>query len=622
MTQSQIPIDLQNQAQPQTFQFFQVQQVQSQLQSQPIRVQRIQPQTIDIFQAQPQIPRTQSIQIQQIRPQPQIPGIQTIQIQSQTTTYPTISEPQYYYKIGNLYIKSKESEYLNNHYQKIDISMTDEEYYKQLQPFYESDNIQIYKIDNDNIYSFYVRNYSIYDLILDKLNIYNKTISNKTKTIYVDCKCSCTDDEEAYDDESVELADKYNNAKYIPRSLINTKENIIKHFYQYPSSFNKKYERYSEMKKLTNMKSSDFTRWNLYCCMDYTNNNFWQDINDIFIIHKDVQDIYDIMKVDSKIFKKFMKKLKKYKYFFGNIDDIISNTIDNLLYLDNITMAAILIDKMNLYSEFQKCYFDKESRIKQIDAALEYQRIFKEVYPKIHAFIDDEDMLCNSSINKYFESFDPFESNTTNEIYSINAKYSLYHGDICIGSIGLVFNKEHHHFVNVVKRFVSDIDTKYTNLQFIYDSCLSYNIEEIKYVHSLKFYCIGNKCLFIGNCDYTKNKYLSNLIIDNSKLFEEYLKIYSSDDVYNLDIAKELRDYENFNKLFSNNKTMGETICKLIEGIKIDYVDNEMKDIFYNMYYLQMFDVIKMIELITGRKIPIDLDKVANTDDIIKKYFK
>ena len=66
---------------------------------------------------------------------------------------------------------------------------------------------------------------------------------------------------------------------------------------------------------------------------------------------------------------------------------------------------------------------------------------------------------------------------------------------------------------------------------------------------------------------------------------------------------------------------MAKTLHKLIENVKNDYVDDEMKDIFYNMFYLQMFDIIRMIELITIRKIPINLDNCINTSEIIDKYF-
>ena len=107
-----------------------------------------------------------------------------------------MSQQEYLYKIGNLYIKSKESEYLNKYYSKSDITLTDEEYYKQIQPFIESDYIKIYNNENKDIYSFYVYNYTVYDMILNSLGLENKDISDSNNEINVDYTYEDTCDEE------------------------------------------------------------------------------------------------------------------------------------------------------------------------------------------------------------------------------------------------------------------------------------------------------------------------------------------------------------------------------------------------------------------------------------------
>ena len=505
---------------------------------------------------------------------------------------------KYLYKIGNLYIKSSENDYIDKYYQKADISISDEEYYKQIQPFIESDKIKIYNNENYDIYSFCIRNYSIYDVILDKLGIYDKEVSNYNNLINANCSCSCTDDEEEWKDECFDLVDKYNNGKYIPKSKFITKN----------MSNDDKYINYYEMKELIEMPLDEFSSYNIDYDLSYRKNtDFWRDINDIFYFDKNGnENLSSILKINCNVLDKFIDKIKKYKRFFKKFNSNIHNELKQLLKLDNIVMGAILIDKLNLFDEFQSYYFDKEMRIKQINKALEYQNIFKTIYPKLDKNENDYNInKCSYAIAKK------------------NNEYKFIHHPYNIGNpkhiIGFNVKEKYLDYNDIVRSFVEIENTKYINLQFIYNPYI--NNCHITHLHNLKFYHIGNDSLFIGNCEYTKNKYLSNLVIDNSKLFEEYAKIYSHDELYNFDVSKELKDYNTFKKYFMDQTTAAKLIDKLIDNINIDYIDDEMKNIFYNIYYLQMFDILKMIGVITNRKIPINIYNILNTDNVINLIF-
>ena len=524
-----------------------------------------------------------------------------------------MSQQEYLYKIGNLYIKSKESEYLNKYYSKSNITFTDEEYYKQIQPFIESDNIKIYNNENKDIYSFYVYNYTVYDMILNYLGLENKDISDSNDEINVDYTYEDTCDEEKWEDESIKMSEKYDNAKYIPKELFNINTTI-----------EKKIENYYNIFKFVEIPIRNYNIYNMdeYICnkynLRYRKNDFWNDIKYIYFDNHSCE--LNIMNVDDSVFDRFRKKMNKYKQFFKCFNDVIYTEIKQLLQLNNMTIAAVLIDKMNLFDMFSAYYFgenfpnenpSREFRIKQINEALEYQHnLFP--YPLKY----DKEL---SIIDIYL-----FKLNSSNNSNKYTIKYDK-HNYICLwnntDAIGLIDKTSDSYNKYDIKNFFKNKHTDCNNLHFIYAPNIENNEIYLEYEHNLKFYRIGNHTKFIGDCKYTKNKYLSNLVIDNSKLFKEYFKMYSNIEIYDFDISAELKDYNKFNKLFKDNKSMGNTINNLIENVFNEYIDDDLKNIFYNMYYLQMFDIIEMIELITLRKIPIDIYSFKNTNEIINKYF-
>jgi hypothetical protein len=522
-----------------------------------------------------------------------------------------MSKQEYLYKIGNLYIKSKESEYLNKYYLKSDINLTNEEYYKQIQPFIESDKIKIITNDDYDIYSFRVYNYTIYDMILDYLNI-NECIP---------CVCDGEYDTDEYYDNIAEFVEQYYNAKYISKELFNKNINI-----------KNKIENCSIIFSLISMPLTKYTNYdmsNKQCKYSSCGKRckFWDDIKYIYLNF----DVLNIMHVNDNVFDRFKRKMIKYKNFF-NFNNIICNEITQISQLDNMTIAAILIDKLNLFDKFTQFYFGenfpngqptKEFRIKQISEALEFQHNFK--FPYSLEYGEKTSCIDTYRIKPRIDDSvearpDEYAVSSENNKYMIN--YNFYCYIYLSNTIGLVSKTYTDCYSESgLLDFFKDDDSKYDIVQFLYLPNYKNDKLCLKYTHKLKFYNINNCKMFIGDCKYTKNKYLSNLVINNSKLFEEYFKIYSNDEIYNLDISIEIKNYNKFNELFKDNESAGNTITYLIENIFNEYIDDDLKDIFYNMYYLQMFDIIEMIELITLRKIPLNIYEFKNTNEIINECF-
>ena len=531
-----------------------------------------------------------------------------------------MSQQEYLYKIGKLYVKSKESEYLNKRYSKFDVTtLTNEEYYKQIQPFIESDHIEIYHINGSGIYSFCIYNYTIYDMLLNYLDLEYENFSHFNKKIYVDYT---GDNDEKFDEECIETAKDYCDGKYIPKELFNGNVNI-----------EKKKENCSFIFKLIDIPIDEynFNMNNKYCRymnLRYYNNDFWNDIKYIYFNF----DISKLMLTISYGFNdRFSEKMKKYIKFFKNIDRTIYNEIDQLLKLNDMIKAAILIDNMNLFDRFSDFYFGenfpngnptKEFRIKQINEAIEFQKNFKPPYLfNYFEKIDYNERHCVIPKSANIYSADAFT-------YEYKDKYILTCGSNMLAdnnhAIGLIYTRKCDiSIINDVNKYL-----KQSNLQFLYMPILDIDVIDVsdtitylKHNHDLKFYNIGNNKMFIGDCGYTKNKYLSNLVIDNSNLFKEYFKIYSNNEIYNLDITAELKNYNIFNELFKNNESAANTINNLIKYVFNEYINDILKDIFYNMYYLQMFDILEMIELITLRKISLNIYEYKDTDKIINECF-
>ena len=100
--------------------------------------------------------------------------------------------------------------------------------------------------------------------------------------------------------------------------------------------------------------------------------------------------------------------------------------------------------------------------------------------------------------------------------------------------------------------------------------------------------------------DYTINKYLPDIITKSSNLFIEFKKEYTKDEIFNLDLRKYLKNIENLPK---NSKSMALMIHHLISYVMCDLIDDYVKSMIHNLFYLQIIDVLDLIEVITRKRL-------------------
>ena len=215
----------------------------------------------------------------------------------------------------------------------------------------------------------------------------------------------------------------------------------------------------------------------------------------------------------------------------------------------------------------------------------------------IYKYFDtfETEITINSKIikyNKIDKNVKIFSINCNNDVYKYNTdKPQFYNSTYCIN-----YKCKN---INLFVDFVKIPNVKYVFIPCISLSCKGNYLYIHKYLlthcifyysHSIQFYKFDN---------IIHNKYLSDLIVNKSNLFNEFKNEYDKNEVYNLDLTNELKDYENFNKLFKNEKTAANTIKKLISCAESNIVDEELKNIWYNLFYLQMSEVIEIVEMIS-----------------------
>lgn len=95
------------------------------------------------------------------------------------------------------------------------------------------------------------------------------------------------------------------------------------------------------------------------------------------------------------------------------------------------------------------------------------------------------------------------------------------------------------------------------------------------------------------------NKYLSGLIVQGSDIFTEFGKEYDLDEIIDLDLRKELKEYKKFNELFMTDVKAAETINDLIIKLKNDEPIEDY--IIYNLKYLQMSEIIEILNVVSRK---------------------
>jgi len=98
------------------------------------------------------------------------------------------------------------------------------------------------------------------------------------------------------------------------------------------------------------------------------------------------------------------------------------------------------------------------------------------------------------------------------------------------------------------------------------------------------------------------NVRLSNVVVRSSKLFQSYSLEYSPEDLYELDLYE--MGYIT-SELPENEEEMALMIHHIISYVLCDLSDDWIKNLLNDMIYLQMFDIIDLIEVITRRHIYI-----------------
>ena len=130
--------------------------------------------------------------------------------------------------------------------------------------------------------------------------------------------------------------------------------------------------------------------------------------------------------------------------------------------------------------------------------------------------------------------------------------------------------------------------------------------ENIDFYDYIKFCYMKNIKFYKPKSNNLKNKYLNDIIVNCSYMINQFKIEYSFDEIYNLDLRNELKDYERFNELFKDNKTSAETMYYLIYCLKYNVLNDDIKNITYNLYYLQMTEVIEIVQIISNKHLSIE----------------
>jgi len=531
------------------------------------------------------------------------------------------------YKVGQIYLKTS-NPYITSHYPKVDTNISEFDYVKQFQPFYYSDKFTIYQLDYYLIDwvdpKLYIKHNTIYDSILEHLN-YNNPIElvhniilytdNNTKINYISL-----DDKEDSDGDSIGLTvselEQYLNAVYINNDYC---KKIVKlnlpDFDMRLNIIDCKNKLMNNEKYLINgnkmfnnevIEEDYFVGYDRKRLLINKQLDFWNDLNDIYPINSKFTTSY--LKIDTT---------NKIKFIRDKLNE-------NYLNSSDIELAVILVDKLNI--DITPYYFNYSQRFLQLDKSKNYKNKFKllntmseglieTVIPKIYEPFDKKLKIefhnNQNIINENFKYASPFcfiEFN--NNIYKYNTSDSKYWS---------MFIKS-----NEAKYLISYFDltldfNNFKNVEYIF---IPYgNINNLE-MNNLKFCYTKDIKYYKEDEGNEQNKFLNNIIINSSNLFKKFSEEYTNEEIYNLDLRNEIKDYNKFNEIFKNEETTAETIKKLILYVLYDLIDNNIKNIFYNIYYLQMFEILEMIELITKKFIKLDnVLKAKNNVELFNEIF-
>ena len=279
--------------------------------------------------------------------------------------------------------------------------------------------------------------------------------------------------------------------------------------------------------------------------------------------------------------------------------------VNNLKYL-NITLNKIDFDVNNLIELVKTFKIDINKYIFNYNEAINHFKLKINKYPTIFkdncdttfdTIVSDGDNYINiknmsnimtSGLNYLITYSDKlqFDGITTRKyeiVYTPNVQIPLIIGT------KFIYSPNEKYYLSIVKENMETqkmIKTKYGIMKSIQKPGLKYK----KFIENYKY-----------------SKYLSDLVINESKLYESLMKEYSPTEVFEYDVRKDLKRYEIFKKYTKDSNTIVLLIHHLICFQLVEPDDKETyclyKDMIYNLYYLQMSNIIEIISVCSFKKI-------------------
>ena len=283
-------------------------------------------------------------------------------------------------------------------------------------------------------------------------------------------------------------------------------------------------------------------------------------------------------------------------------------TPGKLRYSVNPDSKKLLLYLVNKYKiDMTKYMFDlPKARNRFKKSKVEYTNIYR------YKFNTNTDLMFAKSYGEYSSRYE-------------NSKYLITYSDktdILLDNVYDVVYTPNVVYSNVVAhRFMYSLDEKYfLGLNDLnYEPSLEPLTKSVRCRNGKTFKKQVSRSIQFKKYDeqYTYSKYLSDLCVNESNLIKNYINEHSPEEVYNYDYRKDLKDYEIFKEYTRDSNSIVLLIHHLIcyQNIKPkdEEIENKFKNIIYNLYQLEMKDIIDIVNTCALSKIQIqrkeDLEK-------------
>ena len=343
----------------------------------------------------------------------------------------------------------------------------------------------------------------------------------------------------------------------------------------------------------------------------------------------------------------------KEKYILNkNISNLILNSeYDDLLNNNNIQKIMLyLINKFKLNESFNTYKFDyceacNKFKFGQPKYPIFYKYNFNTVSDIMFVNVMNKDKIINEfrNYNSEFKTFQIFE-NLKEFIYVSVAddytKYLITYSDktqpIYKYNYDVVYSPNTQFSLINAKRFIYSLNEKYylgsneirycknvvTNINGEIDESYNKIEKQVQTKHGIVIKYIPKELKYKKYDEkYTYNKYLSDLIVNESTLFKTYLNEYSENELYEFDFKSMLKNYETFKKYTKDSNSIVILIHHLIcfqnieqsnksndsfkESLKNKENYNLFKDMIYDLYILQLEYIIEIINVCSLNKMSV-----------------